>query len=494
MEDRFSIAGERPQPPHNNEAEQALLGALLANNRAFDRVSEIVRPEDFYDGVHGRIFAAIGKVLDRGEQASPVTLKNLFDQDGALSEIGGATYLARLAAAVVTIINAEDYATTIADLSLRRRIMEAMDDGIVDASVIDLDHPADAVLEDIESRLAQIGERDAEKGVRHVASVADSLLEQLNEAFKRGAAGGVTTGLADLDKTLGGLHAGDLLIVGGRPGMGKTALIGTVALAAARAFQAEAAAHPGDKSKRKSVAVFELEMTAEQLTGRLFADLTGISAERQRQGDLTQADFDALMTARDELAALPLHVDDSTGITLARIRQRARRIKRRHGLGLLIVDYLQLVRGANARDDMRIRIGEIANGLKALAKELDVPVIALSQLSRAVDQREDKRPVMGDLKESGDIEAAADSIVFLYRHEYYLLKQEPLQREGENPAAHQERMNLWLDQCVASRNKALAIIGKNRHGKAPMEVSLFFNGARSRFENLAQPSFEGMTR
>src|SRR5690348_11612615 len=402
-------------PPHNYEAEMALLGAILANNLVFDKVNEFLRPDHFADALHGRIYEAAGKLIERGQIADALTLKSLFDQDPALIEHGGAAYLARLAGSVVTIINAEDYGRVIHDLHLRRQLIELGEEMVNVAHGQDLDLPATGQIETAEEQLFRLSETGAVK-------MAEAAVN------REGHVTGVTTGLIDLDKKLGGLQPSDLVILAGRPSMGKTALATNIAFNAAQA-------HMESPENGGRVAFFSLEMSAEQLAMRILAERTEISSDRIRRGEISRDDdFTRLVIAAQELQKLPMHIDDTPGLTVPALRTRARRLKRRHGLGLIVVDYLQLMRSpAGFRNENRVQeVSEITRGLKAIAKELDVPVLALSQLSRAVEQRDDKRPQLADLRESGSIEQDADVVMFIFREQYYHERGEPKQRDDES--------------------------------------------------------------
>jgi replicative DNA helicase len=477
-------------PPHNSEAEQALLGAILANNAAFSRVSEFLQPVHFADGVHGRIFAAIAKLIERGQIANPVTLKNLFDQDGALTEIGGAAYLARLAAAVVTIINAEDYGRTIHDLYLRRQLIAIGEDVVNDAHKHDLDSAAEAQIEIAEKRLFDLAESgQIEGGFQPFRNALATAIVMAESAFKRsGKTTGVSTGFVDLDKLLGGLHPSDLVILAGRPAMGKTALATNIAFAAAKAYRAKK--NPDGKTVAEDggvVAFFSLEMSAEQLATRVLAEESGVSSDRIRRGEVEHGDFDRFVQASHRLVSVPLFIDDTPAISIAALRTRARRLMRQQGLNLIVIDYLQLMRGSDTRGpENRVQeISEITRGLKAVAKELDVPVLALSQLSRAVEQREDKRPMLSDLRESGSIEQDADIVMFVYRDEYYVARAEPARRPDESDEKFNDRREKWEQHKDEVEGLAEVIIAKQRHGPTG-KVTLLFDGNTTKFANYAR--------
>jgi replicative DNA helicase len=478
--------GELPPriPPHNYEAEMALLGAILANNLVFDKVNEFLRPEHFADALHGRIYEAAGKLIERGQIANVLTLKNLFDQDPALVEHGGAQYLARLAASVVTIINAQDYGHAIHDLFLRRQLIELGEDMVNTAHTHDLDLPA---VQQIEN-LAESG--DVEGGLKPLTEALTGAVKMAEAAVLReGHVTGVTTGLTDLDKKLGGLQPSDLVVLAARPSMGKTSLATNIAFNAARAYE-ETRDSVGNLKvvNGAKIAFFSLEMSAEQLATRILAEQTEISSDRIRRGEISRDDdFSRLVAAAQELQRLHLFIDDTPGLTVPALRTRARRLKRRQGLGLIVVDYIQLMRTpAGLRIENRVQeVSEITRGLKAVAKELDVPVLALSQLSRAVEQREDKRPQLADLRESGSIEQDADVVMFIFREQYYHERAEPKQREDESNEKFAERHARWVERGERIHNVAEVNIAKQRHGPIGT-VELFFDGMVTRFGNLVR--------
>jgi replicative DNA helicase len=481
-----------PAPPANTEAEQALLGAILVNNAAYHRVAEFLLADHFANAVHGRIYGAIGKLIDRGQIASPVTLKNLFDQDGALIEIGGAQYLARLAASAVTIINAESYGRTLYDLHLRRQLITVGQDVVSDAFNHDLDDAAVLQIERAEQKLFDLASTgQAEGGLREFRIALTEAIEMAGAAFKRsGKTVGVATGFTDLDKKLGGLHPSDLIILAGRPSMGKTALATNIAFNAAKAHRRE----PGPDGQPAAVdgavvAFFSLEMSAEQLATRILAEESGTSSDRIRRGEVRREDFDKFAMASQRLQEVPLYIDDTPAISVAALRTRARRLKRQQGLGLIVVDYLQLMRPSGQGRAMENRVQEISDitrGLKAVAKELDVPVLALSQLSRAVEQREDKRPMLADLRESGSIEQDADVVMFIFREEYYLSRGEPTRRPEESDDKFNDRYDRWRERSEATYGLADVIVAKQRHGPIGT-IKLHFEAETTKFDNFIGP-------
>ncbi|MGH6927224.1 MAG: replicative DNA helicase [Dongiaceae bacterium] len=477
-------------PPHNYEAEQALLGAILANNRVFDKVNEFLRKEHFADALHGRIYEAAGTLIQRGQIANFLTLRNLFDQDPALVEAGGAKYLARLENAVVTIINAEDYGHTIHDLFLRRELINLGEEVVNEAFAYDLDLPAMEQIETAEQRLYQLAETGQIEGVLKPLTDAMTTAIQIAElAFKRDShVTGVTTGLHDLDRKLGGLHDSDLVILAARPSMGKTALATNIAFNAAQAYREERdeVGHVKVLEGAK-VAFFSLEMSAEQLATRILSEQTSIPSDRIRRGEVREEDFPKFVAAAQQLTRLPFFIDDTPGLSVPALRTRARRLKRQHGLGLIVVDYLQLIRSVGAtRSENRVQeLSEITRSLKGVAKELEVPILALSQLSRAVEQREDKRPQLADLRESGSIEQDADVVMFIYREQYYHERAEPKQRADEPMDKFNERVERWQEHGEKIRNVADILIAKQRHGPVGT-VSLYFEGEITKFADLAR--------
>lgn len=481
-----------PQPPSNTEAEQALLGAILINNAAYGRVAEFLAAEHFGNAVHGRIYAAIGKLLDRGQIANAITLKNLFDQDGALIEIGGAQYLARLAESAVTIINAEHYGRTIHDLHLRRELITIGQDVVTEAFSHDLDDPAVGQIERAESKLFELATTgQAEGGFQPFATALGNAITMAQAAFKRdGKTVGVATGFTDLDKKLGGLHPADLVIIAGRPGMGKTALATNIAFHAAKQYRAARGtdgridlSNPAEDGA--VIGFFSLEMSAEELATRILGEESGTSSDRIRRGEVRREDFEKFIQASQRLEAVPLYIDETPAISVAALRTRARRLKRQQGLGLIIVDHIQLLRptSSNRAFENRVQeLSEITRGLKAVAKELNVPVLALSQLSRAVEQREDKRPMLADLRESGSIEQDADVVMFIFREEYYKSRA-PIQKENESQEHYNDSYAKWQSDLEKVHGLAEIIIAKQRHGPIGT-VKLHFEAETTKFDNF----------
>ncbi|MGI4852319.1 MAG: replicative DNA helicase [Janthinobacterium lividum] len=461
-------------PPHNIEAEQALLAALLHNNLAYEKVSEILMPEYFCHEIHGKVYHAIGHLIERGQVADVITLKNFFERDPILQEIGGAQYLAQLAQSLISVINVRNYAELIHDLYLRRQLINVGEEVINQAFGVALDVPATKQIEGAEQRLfdlATLGH--SERGFVKFSKALTLSIASAEIAFKRDShIVGVTTGLQDVDKWLGGLHPSDLIIIAGRPSMGKTALATNIAFSAAKASLKQ-------MQGGGIVGFFSLEMSAEQLATRLLAQEVRVSSDKIRRGDISHDDFPKFLDVGRMLAELPLYIDDTPALSISGLRTRARRLKRKFGLDLIVIDYLQLLHGSSTggkSNENRVQeISDITRSLKALAKELDVPVIALSQLSRAVEQREDKRPQLSDLRESGSIEQDADVVTFVFREEYYEARKEP----PENTDKHRE----WQENMNRVHNTAEFIIAKQRHGPIGT-IKLYFEGSLTKFGDL----------
>lgn len=468
--------------PQNLEAEQGILGSLLIDNRVYEKIGDMVKPDHFYAPAHQRIYKAIQTLIDRGQTASPVTLKGYFEKDADLEQVGGAAYLAELAAGVISVLNAEDYARTLQDLYLRRELISFGTDVVNDSYAHSLDADAFDTMEAAEARLFSLAETG--EGQNDFVTLRDSIKVAIDLAEvaynNKGGVTGVTTGLKDVDEKLGGLHNSDLLILAGRPSMGKTALATNMAFNAAKAY-----AQSGGKEGAVT-AFFSLEMSHDQLTTRILAEQSGISGDSLRKGNMSEAQFRDFAQAAHRLSQIPLYIDDTPALSIGAVRTRARRLKRKHGLGLIVVDYLQLLRGNGTRQSESNRVlevSEITRGLKALAKELQVPVLALSQLSRAVEQREDKRPMLSDLRESGSIEQDADVVMFVYREEYYLAREVPSQRDSETIDKFNERYASWAQRLQDSANVAETIVAKQRHGPIGI-VKLFFDPNLTRFADL----------
>ncbi|GGO52274.1 replicative DNA helicase [Roseovarius pacificus] len=470
--------------PHSIEAEQQLLGALLTNNDVYDRVASIIQPHHFYDPVHQRIYETAVARIAKGNLASPVTLKAFLEDDEGLRELGGPAYLAKLAGAAISAFAVRDYAQMIHDTAIRRELIGLGHDIVGKATRAEVEsEPRDQIIE-AEQKLYKLSEQgQSESGFQSFLKAVTDAVNVANAAYQReGGLAGVSTGLIDMDKKLGGLHKSDLLILAGRPSMGKTSLATNIAYNVAKAYRKGTLPDGTEGTVDGGVVGFySLEMSAEQLAGRILAEASEISSHKIRQGDMEESEFRRFVDAAKELESCPLFIDDTPALPIAQLAARARRLKRTHGLDLLIVDYLQLVRGTS---DNRVQeIAEISMGLKAIAKELNIPVMALSQLSRQVESRDDKRPQLSDLRESGSIEQDADVVMFVFREEYYVEREKPSDEKLDEMAA-------WQDRMSRLHGKAEVIIGKQRHGPIGT-VELSFESQFTRFGNLVKPWQQG---
>ncbi len=477
------------QLPKNIEAEQALIGAILANNKTFEKVSEFLRPEHFADPVHAKVFDIISKLITRGHVADTITLKNYFEQDGSLEEVGGYKYLIKLSDSATPLTNAEYYAQFIYDKYLRRELIATGYEIATTAAKEDLDSDATEQIEAAEKRLFDLANQgETSTGFVDFATALTDSVQHIEAAYqKEGKISGLPTGLDALDAKTGGLNDSDLIILAGRPAMGKTALATNIAYNVAD-FLAHDKETP---AKNRGVAFFSLEMSADQLASRILSTVTQTNGHKMRTGELDNAEFTRIAAAVRELEEIPLYIDDTPGLNINAIRTRARRLKRNKGLGLIVIDYIQLINGTGSKknDGNRVQeLSEISRGLKILAKELQVPVIALSQLNRGVESRDDKRPLMSDLRESGSIEQDADIVMFVFRENYYIKNEQPKQKAGELPEHLQKRMDEWDARCRATENVAEVIIGKQRHGPTGT-VQLFWNGDYAQFGNLAKSEY-----
>jgi replicative DNA helicase len=481
--------------PQNVEAEAALLGALMIDNRLVEDVQLKLRPDHFFEPLHGRIYEAILRMTDANRVANPVTLKPMFDGDDAMKEVGGPSYLAQLTGSGAAIIGARDFAAQIYDLALLRALVGVGRDLVEGALDTSEEVAPLAQIEKAETELYKVAEEGGAEGKAKSFGDASKLaLEMAERALNSGGhLSGFTTGLDSLNTKIGGLHRSDLVIVAGRPGMGKSALGTNFAVAAAQRFlrDAEDGIAP-EKSAGAPVALFSLEMSADQLATRILAEQSGITSENLRTGRITQHEFRDLARAAAELQSLPLYIDDTPGLTIAALRTRARRLKRQKGIGMVVVDYLQLLQGTGRGNDNRVQeISEISRGLKQLAKELDVPVIGLSQLSRQVEQREDKRPQLSDLRESGSIEQDADIVLFIYREDYYVKGVEVEMPTPEEAASNPERRQKyedWDSKYQAVKGKAELIVAKQRHGSTGI-VRVRFDGRITKFSDTVDEGY-----
>lgn len=470
-----------PHAPANVEAEQALLGALLYDNAAFERIGDYLQARHFFEPFHQRLFASIESHIRKGQLAEPILLAEQFSRDPAFDELGGVRYLADLVDRAPPAANAPDYARAVYDLALRRDLIRIGGDIAAQASQSDADLSARDQIEQAEQLLFTLAETGGtSQGFVSFSDALHGAVTMAAEAHSReGGLAGLSTGLIDLDQKIGGLHPSDLVILAARPSMGKTSLACNIAFDVAKNYAWEPQPDGSKKTVRGGVvAFFSLEMSAEQLAMRLLAEVSGVSGDRLRKGEIDASEFGRVRDAALEIQEAPLYIDATGGITMAKLAARARRLKRMVGLDIIIVDYLQLVTGGDNKSDNRVQeVSMITQGLKALAKELSVPVMALSQLSRQVENREDKKPQLSDLRESGSIEQDADMVMFVYRESYYLSRLEP--REGTA-----EHLN-WQEEMDKVRGLAEIIIGKQRHGPIG-NVKLSFNEDITKFGNLAR--------
>ncbi len=470
--------------PHNLEAEQGLLGMLLIDNKNIEKVNDLIKPDHFSHPTHGRIYETIIRMVDKGLEAKATTLKDYFEKDEGLAGVGGTQYLVELATEVPLLNDIKDYAKTIYDRHLRREIIRFNQDMSSMAFNYAIEQDAENIITEAESRLFKLAE-SGQSGQTGFITLRDSVkvaLEYAEKAYQSDThVTGVTTGLRDLDQKLGGLHNSDLLILAARPSMGKTSLAVNIAYNAAKAWKGKEGIGGGAR-----VGFFSLEMSSDQLATRILSEQSGISGDAIRKGQIKEADFIAFVQAAQTLSTIPLFIDDTPALTIGQLRTRARRLKRQHGLELLVIDYLQLLQGSGTRQsegNRVLEISEITRGLKAIAKELQIPVIALSQLSRAVEQRDDKRPQLSDLRESGSIEQDADVVMFIYRREYYLSREEPERKGGEDGTKFNERYEQWRQDLETCAKVADVIVAKQRHGPIGT-VSLYFDSNITRFSDL----------
>ncbi|KFI28237.1 replicative DNA helicase [Paenirhodobacter enshiensis] len=488
MNETTSIRDDQASPavpaeevlPHNIEAEQQLLGAILTNNDIYDRIAQVVKPEHFFEPVHRTIYETAIARIQKNALASPVTLKAYLEEDAGLQALGGAAYLARLAGAAISAYAARDYAQMIRDLALRRELIRLGKDLSDSAKKVDVGIEPEQLIVNTEGALYKLAETGtAEKGFVSFLKAVTEAVHSANAAYQReGGLAGVSTGLSDLDKKLGGLHPSDLLILAGRPSMGKTSLATNIAFNIAKAYRR------GQRSDGSEGAVdggvvgfFSLEMSAEQLAARVLSEASEVPSEQIRRGDMSEGEFRRFVEAAKALETCPLYIDDTPALPISQVAARCRRLKRTHGLDVVFVDYLQLLRGSTRNDNRVQEIAEISMGLKAIAKELNIPVVALSQLSRQVESRDDKRPQLSDLRESGSIEQDADVVMFVYRDEYY--------HERMKPPEDDPRFAEWMQKAERVHGKAEIILGKQRHGPIGT-VEVAFESRFTRFSDLAR--------
>ena len=468
MENNLSIVKDRfKELPNNIEAEQSVIGSILVTNEIFDEVNTIISSTNFYDPMHQKIFAAIENLIYKGMLANPITLKSFFEDEK--DELNVPEYLVKVTKFSTSTRQAIEYSKIIYDMFVRRELIKISEQTIDSAKISDLNINGQTIIENSEKLLFDLAEKGSfNSSLMKFDEAMKQTIEMASAAYKNEEGiVGVPTGLRDLDDRLGGLHQSDLIIIAGRPSMGKTALATNIAFNAAQKLQ--------DSGKKSSIAFFSLEMSSEQLSTRILAEQSRIKSNDIRRGRISDEQFDKFIETSKNISELPLYIDETPAINIAAMSNRARRIKRIYGLDMIVVDYIQLMRGTFNNKDGRVQeISEITQGLKAIAKELSVPVVALSQLSRAVEQRDDKKPQLSDLRESGSIEQDADVVMFVYREAYYLERKEPRPATVE----HAE----WQAKMNEISNLAEIIIGKQRHGPTG-NVMLEFEAMFTKFKD-----------
>ena len=469
--------------PHSIAAEQAVLGALLYDNEVYHRVSNIVSDKNFYNPVHQRIFETAARLIESGKLADAIVLKNRFSQDETLIDIGGEQYLAELLLAAPSGAAAVEYAKMIFDLAMRRELIRLGGDIREEAANPETESDALEQISDAESKLFSLAEvGSVQGGFESFNAAMIKSIEMASAAYSRdGGLSGISTGLIDMDRQLGGMHRSDLIILAGRPSMGKTSLATNIAFHIAKKFREEKTDTGISKAADGGrVGFFSLEMSSEQLATRILAEQSGVPSHKIRRGDINATEYHHIRDSAEDISNIPLFIDDTGGISIGQLAARARRLKRMSGLDLIVVDYLQLLTGGKAlkSSDGRVQeVSAITQGLKAIAKELDIPVLALAQLSRQVEQRDDKRPQLSDLRESGSIEQDADVVMFVFREEYYKARSEPSEGTPEH--------DTWMEEMNLLHGKAEVIVGKQRHGPIGT-IKLSFDANITKFGNLAQ--------
>ena len=468
MENNLSIVKDQfKELPNNIEAEQAVIGSILLNNDIFDEVNTIISSINFYDPMHQKIFEAIESLIYKGMLANPITLKNYFEDEK--DEINVPEYLVKITKFSTSVRQALEYSKIIYDMFVRRELIKISEQTIDSAKLNDLDSNGQTIIENSERLLFDLAEKGSfNSSLVKFDEAMKQTIEMASAAYKNDEGiVGVPTGLRDLDDKLGGLHQSDLIIIAGRPSMGKTSLATNIAFNAAQKLQ--------DSGKKSSIAFFSLEMSSEQLSTRIISEQARISSNDIRRGRISDDQFDKFLETSKNISELPLYIDETPAISIAALSNRARRIKRLFGLDMIVVDYIQLMRGTTFNKDGRVQeISQITQGLKAIAKELSVPVVALSQLSRQVEQRDDHKPQLADLRESGSIEQDADVVMFVYREGYYLQRKEPREATVE----HAE----WQAKMNEVAHLAQIIIGKQRHGPIG-NVTLEFEERFTKFKD-----------
>ena len=466
--------------PQNLEAEQSLLGSILFDNKTLEELPTNFNSNYFFDPLHSNIFDACISLIENGRLADPLTLKNYLNDNKYNIDIDIEKYLVDLRDGVLSLSKAKFYADEIRSCYIRRSLIIIADDLIHRSKNPSLETSPDQEISITEEKLYNLAEKDQiNSGPSDFKTVLTKTTKQINESYNRkGKLSGVDTGFSGINRQLSGLNKSDLIVLAGRPAMGKTALATNIGFNAAKSSKLD---------KNEAILIFSLEMSAEQLAQRILAEQTSIDSHRLRSGDIEDKEFSKLVKTQNDIHSLPFFIDDTPAISVGQIASRARRLKRTNGLGLIIIDYIQLIQASKA-SEYQGRVQEVSNitrGLKSLAKELNVPILALSQLSRAVEQREDKKPILADLRESGSIEQDADVVMFVYREEYYLDKNEPNQRDNENQESFNERFARWQDKRSAAEGKAEIIVSKQRHGPTGV-IQVQFEAKLTRFMDLAQ--------
>ncbi len=468
MERNLNIVKDQfKELPNNIEAEQAVIGSILVNNEIFDEINTVISSINFYDPMHQKIFEAVENLIYKGLLANPITLKNYFEDEK--DELNVPEYLVKITKFSTSSRQAIEYSRIIYDMFVRRELIKISEQTIDSAKLNDLDTNGQNIIENSERLLFDLAEKGSfNSSLIKFDEAMRQTIEMASAAFKNDEGiVGVPTGLRDLDDRLGGLHKSDLIIIAGRPSMGKTSLATNIAFNAAQKLQ--------DSGKKSTIAFFSLEMSSEQLSTRILAEQARIRSNDIRRGRISEDQFDKFLETSKNISELPLYIDETPAISIAAMSNRARRIKRLFGLDMIIVDYIQLMRGTSFNKDGRVQeISQITQGLKAIAKELSIPVVALSQLSRQVEQRDDHKPQLSDLRESGSIEQDADVVMFVYREGYYLQRKEPREATVE----HAE----WQAKMNEVAHIAEIIIGKQRHGPVG-KVTLEFEEQFTKFKD-----------
>ena len=472
--------------PNNIEAEQSVIGSILLTNEIFDEISILISSKNFYDPMHQKIFSAIESLIYKGMLANPITLKNHFENQK--DELDIPEYLVKITKFSTSVRQSIEYSKLIYDLYVKRELIKISDNIIDTAKLNDLNNDGQNIIENFEKSLFDLAEKGSfSSSIVKFDEAMRQTIEMASNAYKNEEGiVGVPSGLRDLDDRLGGMHKSDLIIIAGRPSMGKTALGTNIAFNVAKSFK-EKIDDIGNKKliDGGKVAFFSLEMSSEQLATRILAEQTRISGDKMRKAELSKDDFKKIAKATSDLEDLNLFIDDNPILTIATLRARARRLQRLHGIDLIIIDYLQLMSSTNrSKNENRVQeISEITRGLKAIAKELNIPIIALSQLSRQVEQREDKRPQLSDLRESGTIEQDSDVVMFIFRESYYLERMEPIKKPEEIEEKYQERTSRWQELCEKAHNTAEIIIAKQRHGPIGT-IKTHFDSNYTRFSDM----------